>query len=84
MDLRRTDRARNGVPAGVGDALVGSEPSPRVVAPTEAEIALQRVMDSDLGLDLLRILARTGSVEERLAARVSIDELLDRRNGVET
>lgn len=82
MDSGRADAARNGASAVVGAPLGVLDPSQRVVTQAEAEIALQRVMDCDLGLDLLRVLARSGSVEERVAARLSIDELLDRRNGV--
>jgi hypothetical protein len=43
------------------------------------EFVVARLVDCDAGLALLRVLARSGSVEERALARVSIDELLDRR-----
>lgn len=42
--------------------------------------AARSVADCDRALELLRVLARSGSVEERELARLTIDEVLDRRN----
>jgi hypothetical protein len=47
---------------------------PRVRSDSAAALA-----DCDRALELLRLACRVGSVEERAAARLSVDRVLDRR-----
>lgn len=47
--------------------------------PCVVDQVLAKVVDCDLALELLRVLSRSGSVEERELARLSIDDLLERR-----
>jgi hypothetical protein len=51
-----------------------------VVVETLADEVTRTVADCDRALELLRVLSRQGSVEERELAWLSIDEVLDRRN----
>lgn len=51
-----------------------------VAAVAAGQVLARSVADCDRALVLLRVLARQGSVEERLLARRSTDRVLDRRN----
>lgn len=41
------------------------------------------VADCDRALELLRVMARSGTVDERRMARIATDDVLDRRNELE-
>jgi hypothetical protein len=53
-----------------------------VAAIASGQRVSESLADCDSALRLLRILARSGTVEERLLARRSIDHVLDRRNRI--
>lgn len=65
----------------MGDVL--TETGGSVAAVAAGQSRARSVADCDRALALLRVMARQGSVEERLLARRSVDRVLDRRNALE-
>lgn len=53
-----------------------------VAAVAAGHTLARSVADCDRALGLLRVLARSGTVEERRLARRSVDRVLDRRNAL--
>lgn len=53
-----------------------------VAAVASGRRTAQSLADCDRALELLRVLARSGTLAERVIARRSIDHVLDRRNRI--